>query len=76
MFCDGSGSYCDMYDSSQVMVASKYGDNESITHLNLKSSLYLDHNVNYRAGHDLLLKDLEKKQLTIHSLLLANPFKF
>ena len=61
MFCDGSGSYRDMYDSFYFIVTSKSGNN-NILHACISNNLYiLGLDVNYRAGHDWLLEDLEKK---------------
>ena len=61
MLCDGSATYRNLYDSSQLAVTKKSIEKSSTLALALKSSLTLGLNSNYRAGCEITAYDSEKK---------------
>ena len=64
MLANGTATYRDLYDSSQVVVTTKSANSPSSSVLTLKPNLSLDLNTNYRAGIEIQSEDLEKKGVT------------
>ena len=64
MLANGTATYRDLYDSSQVVVTTKSANSPPSSVLTLKPNLSLDLNTNYRAGIEIQSEDLEKKGVT------------
>ena len=61
MLCNGTATYRDLYDSSQILVKNKSANSPSTSVLTVKPSLSLDLNTNYRVGIEIKSDKMEKK---------------